>query len=497
MAQLLTLSRAARLLGITRGALQKKVKAGELSSFDGMVAAEELLRIYPEVQLEDEHELERVTQIRERAFGKRIFERALPDKEVLAARLAELGRALGRANARAENYLSLLAGLREKFGELEAGGSAEVRAAARSLAEWLEGGLGRATEGGLPEALAVRDSFLRIMAAHVSLRPTGHEFFVEGADTLLEAGLRSGLALSYGCSDGSCGLCKARVLGGEIKKVRHHGFPLSGEEQRMGYALLCANTAVTDLVIEAPVALGVADMPHQEITAVVKGMEWPTGEMTVLRLETPRSRRLRFLAGQSVVLGLDDGLTAEHPIASCPCEDRKLEFHIHWTPDSPFSGYVFNRLARGEAVSVSGPAGDFVLREDSPHSLVFIAFNTGFAPVKSLIEHALALDAAETLHLYWIASHQGDLYLPNLCRSWADALDNFRYTPLVAGADLESEAARDGCSLDPWLQRIAADHPEPAELDFYIAGPASLADAAAQFLAGRRAPPGQVSVLRT
>jgi len=53
-----------------------------------------------------------------------------------------------------------------------------------------------------------------------------------------------------------------------------------------------------------------------------------------LHLQTPRSNRLRFLAGQRVTLGLSagvvssDDLHAELPVASCPCDDRNLIFHV-------------------------------------------------------------------------------------------------------------------------------------------------------------------------
>jgi len=41
MPQLLNVCRAARLVGVTRVALQKKIKDGNLASFDGMVVAED------------------------------------------------------------------------------------------------------------------------------------------------------------------------------------------------------------------------------------------------------------------------------------------------------------------------------------------------------------------------------------------------------------------------------------------------------------------------
>jgi len=55
------------------------------------------------------------------------------------------------------------------------------------------------------------------MSAHVQVKPSGREFFVDGNDSLLEAALRSGLSLDYGCSAGSCGKCKARVVSGQVQ----------------------------------------------------------------------------------------------------------------------------------------------------------------------------------------------------------------------------------------------------------------------------------------
>jgi CDP-4-dehydro-6-deoxyglucose reductase len=120
-----------------------------------------------------------------------------------------------------------------------------------------------------------------------------------------------------------------------------------------------------------------------------------------------------------------------------------------------------------------GPRGEFVLDEASHRPLVFIAFDAGFAPVKSLIEHAMALDAAEALHLVWVASREGGHYLDNLCRSWSDALDNFRYEPIAAAqASPADELAQ---SVLPKLLQV---HPRLEECDAYVAGPAPLAHAA-------------------
>ena len=75
------------------------------------------------------------------------------------------------------------------------------------------------------------------MAAQVHVKNTGHEFFVDGSNTILEAGLSTGLALNYGCSNGNCGNCKAKLISGEIKKTKPHDFVFSESEKLQNYFL--------------------------------------------------------------------------------------------------------------------------------------------------------------------------------------------------------------------------------------------------------------------
>ena len=117
-------------------------------------------------------------------------------------------------------------------------------------------------------------------------------------------------------------------------------------------------------------------------------------------------------------------------VGSCPCDDMNLHFQIPRIDGDDFSDHIFNHLTKGDGVYVNGPSGDFVLNENSPRSPVFIAWHTGFGPIRSLIEHAMALEVAESMHLIWMTEDKKDRYLDNLCRSWNDALDDFNYVPV-------------------------------------------------------------------
>jgi CDP-4-dehydro-6-deoxyglucose reductase len=299
------------------------------------------------------------------------------------------------------------------------------------------------------------------MAANVKVIPSGHDFFVEGTESILDASVQAGLNLAYGCSSGNCGTCKARVVSGEVFKTREHDYVLSAREQQMGYILTCSHTAVTDLVLEAAEAMSVDDLPEQEIRASVHRVERIGEDLIQLQVQTPRTQTLRFMAGQRARLTLEDGASAELPIASCPCNGRNLHFFVRLISDNPFSQAVFGNLGHGYLVTIKGPTGRFVLEDDAPDPAVFVAFGDGIAPIKSMLEHAVSIDVIESIHFYWAVSELESRHQTKWCRAMRESLDNFAYTPLL---DARTEDV---------LAVVASDRREPDARRYYVAGPGS------------------------
>ncbi len=459
MGHLLPLSRVAKLVGMPRHALQEMVRDGTLDTFDGMVDLVELLRAFPETKWEDDAEYRRVTEIKEKAFGKRVFERALPDKEVLAARLVELGNEFAAAEALLMHYRNVLKWLDEKIDDIGEDRGKETRDALHAVRAFLARHLAELPpDAAKARAVIAQERILKIMSAHVTIQPSGHEFFVESNDTLLEAALRAGVSLNYGCSNGNCGECRARLVSGKVKKVHAHDYVLSQADKDSGVILLCSCAAVNDVVIEANVS-GARDIPVQQLPARVKSVEVFNPQVAALHLLAPRSQRLHFLAGQTVRLSAH-GVSGHYPIASCPCEERHIEVHIARDSGDAFAQLLGNLKAH-DRVDVQGPYGEFVLEEASPRPVIFVAFGAGFAPIKSLIQHAMALDLAETMDLHWLADEAGH-YQNNFCRAWDDALDNFSYFPHAHSTDAATT-----------LADIVAGYTALRRFDVYAAGTAA------------------------
>jgi CDP-4-dehydro-6-deoxyglucose reductase len=479
-----SLSRAAHLIGVHRSKLQRMVHEGTLAASEGMVTAEELLRAFPQVELENAGAAEWVNRIKEESFGRRVRERTLPSQEILAERLFTQSLELTELRRTVQRYHALLEeverALRDRF--------ADHPSQPGTLAALTEG-LGRALAGERGDAIAAIDEALRVMTPRVEVRPSGREFQVEGRDSILEAGLKAGLRLSYGCGNGTCGLCRARVVDGAVQRVRPHDFTLSEAERAQGHILMCAYAAVTDLRIETLEAAGPDDIPHQQILAAVRAVGELSADTRLLHLQAPRSNRLRFLAGQSVTLASavpGEGVQASYAIASCPCDDRNLHFHVGRDDHDPFARAVFDgTIHQGCQVSVVGPEGRFVLGGADGRPLVFIACDLGFAPVKSLVEYALSVDTAPSLAVAWLATRDSGHYLANQCRAWAEALDGFSYLPL-ANADAEAGAVESVAAL--------REGPGLAGAVVYVSGPETFIRATAEALRDAGVPDADVAV---
>lgn len=339
------------------------------------------------------------------------------------------------------------------------------------------------------------------MTFRIQLQPSGRVFSAEKNETLLDAALRSGIALKYSCNTGACGECAARVVAGDVRETRHHDFMFSEAQIAERYALLCSCAAVSDLAMEVNEVGGVEEIPLQEISTKVERLERVQEDTMILHLRTPRSQTLRFLAGQHISLSIE-GLPARNKsLASCPCNAMNLQIHIRHVPGDVFSEYVFTRLKPSQTVMIEGPSGRFSLDEASKRPILFIAYETGFAPVKSIIEHAFALEAEQAIHLYWMVRQPAGHYLQNLCRSWLDAMDNFKFTPLFGehrkgggSWEVSADPERDAQDMERLGAAIIADYPDLSGFDVYLTAPESGMDKVVQIMQQHGLPQEQLHV---
>jgi len=326
------------------------------------------------------------------------------------------------------------------------------------------------------------------MSYKITVRPSGHTFEAEPSETLLQAGLRAGLNLDHSCANGSCGECRTRLLSGEIAPLSHCDFHFTDLEKQQGWFLMCSSRPASDVELEAHESGSAAEIPEQHIRAKVSKVERLQEGVVQLTIRAPRSGGLRFLAGQGVTLCIDGMRPKTLPIASCPCDAVQLRFHVRRRDADPFSDFVFNRLRKGRDVVLQGPRGDFTLDEESTRPLVFIAWESGFAPVSSLIDHTIQKDENRSMDLYWLSAIARGHYLSNYCRAWRDVLDDFRYHSI----DLEPAGEE---RLEEVILRVARVHTSLDSCDYYLTLPEASLNSVKSLLSQAGVPDTQIRIV--
>jgi CDP-4-dehydro-6-deoxyglucose reductase len=313
----------------------------------------------------------------------------------------------------------------------------------------------------------------------ITIEPSHHGYACAAGTTLLNAALEAGFNLPYGCRNGACGACKGRVLSGRVDYGQHQESALSAEDKRQGYALFCCARPMSDVVIECREVGAVKDIPVRTLPCRVEKMERAAPDVMILHLRLPANERLQFLAGQYIDILLKGGGRRSFSLANAPHDDELLQLHVRLVPDGRFTGHVFGQMKPRDILRFEGPHGNFFLREDSAKPIVLVAGGTGFAPIKSLIEHAFYEHCGRPMVLYWGVRTKTDLYLPQLPLSWAASHPNFRYIPVLSEPRPE----------DGWQGRtglvhraVMADYPDLSEYQVYACGAPAMIDAARQDL---------------
>ena len=313
------------------------------------------------------------------------------------------------------------------------------------------------------------------MSHQITVQPSGRQFEAGDDETLLDAALRQGLALPYGCKDGACGACKGKVLSGSVDHGKAQAHALKEDEKAAGLTLYCCAKAQSDLIIECKQLGRVGDLPVKTLPSRIEKLEKLAPDVIALHLKLPASERLQFLAGQYIDILLKNGKKRSFSLANAPHDDALLQLHIRHVPDGLFTDQVFSTLKERDILRFNGPHGSFYLRDDSSKPMILLAGGTGFAPIKAIVEHAIAEKCSRPIHIYWGAKARADLYLPDLPASWAATYPNIHFVPVLSEA-LASDAWTGRSGLVH--QAVTVDHPNLADFQVYACGSPGMIEAA-------------------
>ncbi len=312
------------------------------------------------------------------------------------------------------------------------------------------------------------------MTNSVKIEPTGHAFSVEDGESVLDAAIRQGVHLPYGCRNGKCGKCLGKIVQGEVQYDEEPS-ALSQADKKVGMALFCQAQAKTDLVIESREAQTAKDIAVVKLPCRLEALEKLNHDVMYLKLKLPEAERMQFLAGQYIDFLLPDGKHRSFSIANAPHNDECIELHIRHITDGKFTTEVFAKMKIKEMFRIEGPHGNFYIREKTKMPMIFMAGGTGFAPIKGMVEHALKAGFERPIHIYWGTQALEDLYMDDIAKQFTKQNPLIRYTPVLSAAkDSDHWQGRTG-----WVhQAILEDYPDLSGYEVYAAGPPAMVYAA-------------------
>jgi 3-ketosteroid 9alpha-monooxygenase subunit B len=231
----------------------------------------------------------------------------------------------------------------------------------------------------------------------------------------------------------------------------------------------------------------VSDVPYHPLVVDDVVDETPDARSFVLDVPAALAGEFAYSAGQFCTFRATIGGEAVvrcYSMSSSPDTDDRFQVTVKRVAGGRMSNWMNDELARGDAIDVMRPAGQFVLR---PTDVPIVAFagGSGITPVISILKTALARTKRRVSLVYANRSVESVLF--------GDELERLRSRSggrLSIHSHLDSERG----FLD--ATQCAALVPDEPGADFYICGPEPYMEAVESGLALRGIAPEQVLLER-
>ncbi|HSI01139.1 MAG TPA: 2Fe-2S iron-sulfur cluster-binding protein [Reyranella sp.] len=296
--------------------------------------------------------------------------------------------------------------------------------------------------------------------------------------TILWAALDNRVDYPFGCQSGNCGACKSHLLKGKVTMEGYSEFALSDDEKTRGLILACRAVPWEDCEVAWLEEDDLIVHPRRILACKVAALDDATHDIKRVRLAIESGGPFDFSAGQFASVRFAGCAPRDYSMANRP-GDPVLEFHVRRSVGGTTSAYVAETLKVGDPVRVEGPFGASYLRESHRGPIIAVAGGSGLAPIKSIVERALAKAMPQHIYLYFGVRSPRDLYLHDHFAALARKHDTLHFTPVL------SESADAGYRSGLVHEAVAQDFDEFDGCKAYLAGPPVMVEAATRLFEQR------------
>ena len=259
------------------------------------------------------------------------------------------------------------------------------------------------------------------MAYKINVQPA--DVYFQSDKVLLGDALSQGVPLEHSCKTGTCGVCSAEVISGEIINE-------DGRVVTTGTILTCQSKASSDAALKIRYHPELIGLKIKTLPCKVSSFEFVTNDIIVIKLRFPPTVNFDYLPGQYVDLSFK-GIKRSYSIANANKVSMGLELHIRKVENGLMSDALFSEIENGLLMRIEGPKGTFFIRKGEK-PLILVAGGTGIAPIKAMVEDLIAKEDKRDIHIYWGMNSLDNFYLQELTK-FSEKKDNLHYIPVLSG----------------------------------------------------------------
>jgi CDP-4-dehydro-6-deoxyglucose reductase len=238
------------------------------------------------------------------------------------------------------------------------------------------------------------------------------EFLCISNLSMLDSAREAGIVLEHSCRTGKCGVCKAQVISGETKVIRHEESLLE-HELDSGIILTCCRTADSNVLLDVEDLGQLALIKKMTLPCRIDSISLLAEDVVQIMLRLPPNNNFQYLPGQYIDVIGTGGVKRSYSIANTFTQGGKIELHVKKVSEGIMSNYWFGGAKPSDLLRLDGPHGTFSFRDKPAQNIIFLATGTGIAPVKSILEQLdqnPSLATGKIIHIYWGGRFEHDLY---------------------------------------------------------------------------------------
>ncbi|MDP2938911.1 MAG: FAD-binding oxidoreductase [Candidatus Omnitrophota bacterium] len=300
---------------------------------------------------------------------------------------------------------------------------------------------------------------------------------VQGGNTLLNYFADNKIFIPSACGGkATCGYCKIEVLsgGGNILPTEEVFIPR--KEKLKGIRLACQVKVKNDIEVLIDENL----LAAKEYNVTVLQIQDFTHDIKYILLRLDEPQKIEFKAGQYVQFKVPE--TDEfraYSIASSPLQNGQLELIVRFVPGGLCSTYIHEVLDVNDKIILTGPFGDFYLREDSMRDIVCIGGGCGMAPIRSILLYLKEKGMNRRATYFFGARRSRDLFFTEELFQLEKEFPNFKYIPALSEPKPEDNWHGETGLITQVVERFLNSN---GNTEAYLCGPPPMIDASIKIL---------------